>query len=487
MNNCYFIKLLIAFFYNYKGVPLTGRAVRGFAALRPAGTPQPHASAHTLLRRPLPSLTQPPAAPSHLRPLFSVRRLTTLRILTMLLLGVLLCTSQAPAQSIQELWQEARKQNLKLQYLHKDYLAALEKVPQVGQLPDPVMGLGIFPLPVETRLGPQVLRIGATQMLPWKGLLAAKEDVEQSKARAIAERVEVVALELYSQLRKNYYQLYRLQKSQDILQSNIALLESLENLALAKVESGNATAADVLRTQIKIEEIRQEILLLENEKTKPRVAINRLLNRDLDTPVYTLDTLSMASIALHKDSLLAHIQAEHPLLRMMEQQQQLAHQAIALNRLNEKPSFGIGLDYILVNKRKDAEPSRNGRDILQLRATVKIPFNKTMYRAKESEEKIKIAALDDRKDDALQQFMANIEMAFADFRNSELRFQLYQKQKEITQASIKILQANYSSSGKNFDELLRLENDLIDYDLKILDAIVQSHTAIAEVERYVPW
>jgi len=39
--------------------------------------------------------------------------------------------------------------------------------------------------------------------------------------------------------------------------------------------------------------------------------------------------------------------------------------------------------------------------------------------------------------------------------------------------------------GSGFDELLRLEKELIEYDLKILKAIVQSHLAKSKIERFI--
>ena len=58
--------------------------------------------------------------------------------------------------------------------LHNPQLQSLEYTAQAfaktseaaRQLPDLELGAGVGVLPVETRLGPQRLRVGATQMLP---------------------------------------------------------------------------------------------------------------------------------------------------------------------------------------------------------------------------------------------------------------------------------------------------------------------------------
>ena len=78
------------------------------------------------------------------------------------------------AQSLEDLLEIARENNLELKGLENEYLAALERAPQVSELPDPEAGIGAFPFPVETRLGPQIARLSVTQMFPWFGTLDSK-------------------------------------------------------------------------------------------------------------------------------------------------------------------------------------------------------------------------------------------------------------------------------------------------------------------------
>ena len=388
------------------------------------------------------------------------------------------------AQSLDSLVAMVVEENLELKILEKEYFAALEKAPQISQLPDTEIGVGVFPLPIETRLGAQILRVGATQMFPKKGLVDGKKDLELAKAKVLYERIGARALDLSYQIEQAYFRLYEIEKSQVIIQRNLALLESLERLALIKVESGKASAADVLRVQLKMEELKQEVNILETAKSKPMISINQLLNRPLNTSIVTEGDLSFANLPFDKNALAETIESNHPMLRMFELQQDISKQAIALNSVNGKPSFGVGMDYMMVKKRSDAEPVKNGRDIIQLRASVKIPLYKDRFEAKEREEHFKIDALTDKKAELLSRFMAAIEQAYSDYETAQLRMNLYEKQIEITKSAISILESNYSVSGSNFDELLRMEKELIDYDLKKLKAIVMSHLAKSGIEKF---
>ncbi len=402
-----------------------------------------------------------------------------------LLFLIIVGCSQLPAQPLPELIQQIADNNLSLKVQEKEYYATLEGAAQINPRPDPELGVGIFPLPVETRLGGQALRVSAMQRFPWFGTIDSQKEVALAKAAVVQGQLSVRELELKYQVEQAYLRLYKTQKSSVIIGRNLVFLEALERLALAKVESGTAIAADVLRVQLQIETLRQELAILETQERPPTIQINQILNRSLDQTIEVMDSLTFATLPIDKIGLLEQIAADHPLLKMYDLQQEVATARIDANGIADKPTFGVGVDYIMVNKRDDAMPARNGRDIVQLKAVVRLPLYKGKYESKEKEELLKIEALDFQKADVLAQFQAAIETAYARYDAAVLQMDLYQKQIALTQATIRILETDYSANGKNFDELLRLQKELIEYDLKILHAIVESHLAKSEIDRYL--
>ena len=306
-----------------------------------------------------------------------------------------------------------------------------------------------------------------------------------AKAKTLYERIGIKALDLKFLIKRSFYQLYEIEQSQSIIEESMVILAALQNLARAKVESGKGSTADVLRVQLKEEELRQKMQILQASETKPTVAINQLLNRELVTEIPISPGLTFATMPVNKDSLLIRLSDNHPLLRMLSLQQEVSQKKITLNELDSKPTFGVGLDYLMVDARSDAEPRHNGRDILQLRGVIRVPISQGKYSAKQREEDYRIVALDHSKANTLSQFRSAIEQAYADHEEARLKIELYERQIEITSAAIRILEGEYSTQGNNFDELLRLEQELIDYDLKLLYAIVASHQAKNRVERYL--
>lgn len=403
-----------------------------------------------------------------------------------ILVVLVLFSCRLAAQPLEQLLAAADSNNLELKALYQDYLAALEKAPQVSQLPEPEAGLGVFPLPVETRLGPQWVRLSATQMFPWKGTLDSRRDLMLVMAKAQYEKIAATRLDLHYKVKTAYYQLYKLVKMQLIIQRSIALLRRMESIAIANVEAGRSKLADVLRIKIRIKDLEEELALLETQKQKPLAVINGLLNKPAGTPVVPVDSLPAIAPGYHLDSIHALIAAGHPMLQMFSLQQEAARQAIKLNDLEGKPSFAAGLDYIFVGKRPDANLVHNGRDIFSPRLGVRIPLYREKYEAKEQEERIKIHALELRKEDLQLQFRSALEQAFADWDDARIRFQLYEDQKQTTLSVLDLLLAAYSAEGASFIDLLQTENQYVQYDLMQLSAVVKMYQAQAEIERYIP-
>ena len=55
----------------------------------------------------------------------------------------------------------------------------------------------------------------------------------------------------------------------------------------------------------------------------------------------------------------------------------------------------------------------------------------------------------------------------------------------MTRSAIEIIEGNFTTSGKGFEDLLTLQMDLVDYDMMILEAIVMSHLALAKIEKII--
>ncbi|MBL4623918.1 MAG: TolC family protein [Flavobacteriales bacterium] len=158
-----------------------------------------------------------------------------------------------------------------------EYNASLEKVLQVGTLPDPSVSFGYFISPVETRVGPQRAKISASQMFPWFGTLDAKEDVMIQQAKAKYEAFEEAKSKLFFEIKSVYYNIYFVKKGIHITQENIAILTTFQQLALIKIETGKSSIVDEMRVEMEINELQNQLAYLQDSQFALEVKFNALL------------------------------------------------------------------------------------------------------------------------------------------------------------------------------------------------------------------
>ena len=184
------------------------------------------------------------------------------------------------AQQLEALIEEGLTNNPEIQIFELKHQIAQEKVNEVNTLPNTQIGVGYFVSEPETRTGAQRFKVSAKQMLPSFGSITARENYKNSLADAVYEDIAIAKRKLVASISQSYYNLFALKEKQMVLEENIALLETYETLALTSVEVGKASAVDVLRLQMRQNELEQLKQVLEQDYLAEKTLLNKLLNRE---------------------------------------------------------------------------------------------------------------------------------------------------------------------------------------------------------------
>jgi hypothetical protein len=125
----------------------------------------------------------------------------------------------------------------------------------------------------------------------------------------------------------------------------------------------------------------------------------------------------------------------------------------------------------------------NGRDILVPKVMLSIPIYRKSYQAKIEEEKLIQQSLEVKKETITDKMISLLINYKADYDNGLLEISLYQNQTNTMQMAYDVLLSEYSSSGKGFEELLMVQNQLLEFDLGIYQAELKANIAQANIER----
>ena len=212
-------------------------------------------------------------------------------IKTIFFLFSILFALKGNAQQLETLIDEALANNPEIQKFELQYKRVSEKVNEVNTIPNTEFGVGYFISEPETRTGAQRFKVSAKQMLPWFGTITSRENYVSSLADAKYEDIVIAKRKLMASVSQSYYKLYANKTKQNILRENIKLLETYETMALTSVEVGKASAVDVLRLQIRQNELQQVKDVLQQQFLAEQTTFNNLLNRENDIEVNVVEDL----------------------------------------------------------------------------------------------------------------------------------------------------------------------------------------------------
>ena len=373
----------------------------------------------------------------------------------------------------------AAERNPGLRSRFNEYMAALESAPQVKALPDPQLAFGYFIQPVETRVGPQEFRISATQMFPWFGTLGAKEDVAIQVAKAKYEAFEEAKSKLFNDVRSTYYNLYFNRKAIGTVQDNIEILNTFQKLALIKVEAGIVSPVDEYRIEMEIGDLENHLALLRDQQLSLEVAFFNLLNTAREE-VLLPDVLWDHGPALTKQALLDSIMVRNHQLIGLELQREVQVFKQELARKSGGPDFSVGLDYIFVGQ---GENNLSGKDAFMFpKIGITIPLYRNKYKAMVNEAVYLEAAKADEKIDRENMIKTLFENSWKQLLDADRRIILYADQLQLAGQSIQLLETEYTTASKNFEEILRMERKQLFYALELERARSDKQAAVSFID-----
>ncbi|MCU4156393.1 TolC family protein [Carboxylicivirga sp. A043] len=372
---------------------------------------------------------------------------------------------------------EAAENNPALKASFNRYLAALEKAPQAGAMPDPQIAFAYFIQPVETRNGPQEFKISATQMFPWFGTLKAKENASVAEAKALYEMFEENKSKLFNEVKANWYNLYFNNKAISITLENIEILNTFKKLAIVKVEAGLVSAVDQYRIEMEINDLENQLALLKDQQEVLELSFTNLVNAN-DKKVITFpDELWSTDILYSKEAVLDSIQLKnHQLLHIDLQKSALAFKKQAAQKQGA-PTFSLGIDYVSIGK---GDNNLSGKDAIAFpKVGLTIPLYRNKYKSMVQEVIYLETARDYERADKENILESVFENSWKDYRDARRRMELFDKQLTIVRKSLKLLETEYAYANRNFEEILRMERRLLKYNLELEKARTDKQAAVA--------
>jgi outer membrane protein TolC len=454
-------------------------------------------------------------------------------------------TARSQTDSLNHYLQMAARNNPAVKAAFHNYEAALQKIPQAGALEDLRLDMGFFLQPMELLEGRQIAQVQLMQMFPWFGTRKAARTEAQHMAQMTFEQFRETKDNLYLEIYSRWYNLCALKQKLSNNTANRALLRQLEELALRRFTaaatpslsegttspsespkpSGSTSGAmsmnnpsmssatankagaamsmrgtgtlpmgntpsglsEVLRIQLEIAEQDSNHESLLSELAAGKAHFNTLINRPTNSEVILPDTFPQTHFPASIESLAAAIETQNPMLAML-QAEALAYQSQeTMIRKMSYPMFGIGLQYMVIGEKKGMDThssvSMNGKDMLMPMLSLSLPIYRNRHRAARKEVQLLQSANREKQTDLLHRLQAELWQRKHQLDESARRITLYKKQSVLTQTTYDLSLKEFTSGRATLSDVLQIQRQLLDYQLKTAEATAEHHTAVAGIQQ----
>ena len=187
-----------------------------------------------------------------------------------------------PVTSLQSLMDQLEKNNPEIRAARFRFEAATKRPSQVRALPEPKLTLanvGVGHPFSRLNVSEFAYRgIGLAQEIPFPGKMGLAAEEARREADSERQNYRSIVLDKASQLKTAYYDWYFATKSIEIMTKNRDLLDRLEQIARARYAVGKGIQPDVLKAQVEVSGLVQQLEVLEQKKLLTEAQIKDLMD-----------------------------------------------------------------------------------------------------------------------------------------------------------------------------------------------------------------
>jgi cobalt-zinc-cadmium efflux system outer membrane protein len=386
----------------------------------------------------------------------------------------------AEGLKLQDLIDEALRNNPELGASQAGVQAAGHKIPQVGSLPDPMVMVGYQNEGYNTyNYGDSAdaqFMVSVSQMFPFYGKRGLKAEMAGRDAESLKNVYRTLRLKTISKVKELYNDLFLAYKNRDLLQDKGGLLRQVEEAALARYASGMAPQQEVVMAQT------EKYMLLERQEMADQKIqategmLNAAVGRDVGSPLGRPAEVSPTPHLLSLDDLLGLAKDQSTELKAKAQMVQGTEAKIKMAQKEYYPDFTLGANLF----------KRSGiyQDMWNLTATINIPL---FYRDKQRQGVLEAEAAKRQAQKELQateiMLASSLRENYSMIRSGEKLMKLYQegllpKARQDIQLSL----SGYVTGKVEAITVISRLKTLLDIELLYWSQMVEREKAIARLE-----
>lgn len=363
--------------------------------------------------------------------------------------------------------------------------AAIEQYPQTVYLDNVLQQYNAFTRQLETKVGMEPQRTLMTFQFPFPGLLALKGEVISAEVRIREKAYEIAVRDMVSEMRMAWHDYFFVQHSIEINQDTQNLLRDLEGVARKKYEAGKAELNDVIKAQVELSRLSNDLITVEEEFKTAIARLNSLMNRAPDAPLGAPQDAGDQELKLPLDQLYPLSLKEEQELRMIELEIEKMELMIRMSAKMTFPDPTRGASYFEDRSGLLVGPPR------EMATFKRDPMSMPRFWFGSDD-----AYLRELKEDVgamKEKLRSKQDLLHFEIKRSHYTLDASQRQRDLYQTNLipqakKALEASrtaYIAGKVNFLSLLDAERVLLEFNLNYHDSIREVRMNLARLERAI--
>lgn len=246
---------------------------------------------------------------------------------------------------------EAMRQSPLIAAARARWLAHTKVPTQAGTLPDPAitfqnMAVG-NPIPGNRLQSSDFAYFGygVSQDIPYPGKLRLRAAVAQKDADAARADYAAQQRQVVEQIRETYFNLFYLMKAQGVLRQTYNDFQRVEQITESQYQVGMAQQQDVLRAQLEMTSILNEIETTRGEFEQGQADLKAIVGREQDSPEIPLGKVELTAFNLDGSELRKLALARSPQLKEEQAREAKSEESLTLAREDYIPDLSVSYMY----------------------------------------------------------------------------------------------------------------------------------------------
>ncbi len=239
----------------------------------------------------------------------------------------------------------AALRNTDIKAARKKVLAEIQSFDQVTHLDDSLQQYAAFTAALNNRVGPLKTKDSIKAEHPFPGLVALKGRIVQSQVDMLVEQMKIAGKQVLQDVENAYWELAYTTRSIRIIHETMAAFDRLLDVAASLYKSGRTSYQDVIKVTIKIEELNEELVTLENEADNAKIRLLELMDLPADTIMGPVKTASLPETIPPPEKLLPIARDHRQELAAIRFQISKLQSMVEMAESMKQSSFTLGLSY----------------------------------------------------------------------------------------------------------------------------------------------